>query len=85
VTYQERHGPRLLTPRMMPPAQVDLEHLPGDLKTAATGAISIEGYVQPTVEVAPRKPKRQLTPDERQAITDRLRQGRKQALLARSH
>jgi hypothetical protein len=74
-TFRQRYGDRLLTPENMPPATVNLDDLPGTVEEAATGEIAIEGYHQPAVRI--QRPKRQLTSEQRQELTARLRLGRK--------
>ena len=59
----------------MPPADLDLDLLPGLLKEAATAAINVDGYHQPAVEVTPRKAIRNLTPEQKAVIRERLRRG----------
>lgn len=75
ATFRARYGDRLLTPAMMPPTWVELENLPGTLQEAASAAINIVGYRQPAVKVE-RKPRRQLTPEQRRAATERLQKAR---------
>ena len=59
----------------MPPNSIDLESLPGTLEEAATAEINVEEYHQPAVTVE-RKPRRQLTPEQRKAAGERLRKAR---------
>ena len=59
----------------MPPNSIDLESLPGTLEEAATAEINVEEYHQPAVTVE-RKPRRQLTPEQRKAAAERLRRAR---------
>ena len=73
---------RLLTPEKMPNPNVELDDLPSTVMEASTGAISVDGYQQPAVTVE-RKPRRQLTPDQRRQRTEQLRRmakGRKRTL-----
>ncbi len=72
ATFRARYGDRLLDPKKMPPADVDLDKLPSALEAAATGEISADGYHQPAVEIVA-KPKRTLTPEQKREITERLR------------
>ena len=48
-TVCERYGPRLVTPEMMPPSDVELELLPKGTREAALSEISVAGYQQPTI------------------------------------
>ena len=75
ATFRNKYGARLLTPSLMPPGSIDLESLPGTLEEAATAEINIKGYSQPAVSVE-RKPRRQLTPEQRKAAGERLRKAR---------
>jgi len=74
-TVRAGYGDRLITPEKMPPAGVGLELLPDGFEKASTMEINIDGYVQPRVEVA-KKPGRQLTLEEKEALAERLRKGR---------
>lgn len=60
ASFLAKYGDRLLTPEKMPPADVELDDLPAALEKAATGAISIDGYEQPAMEVK-RRPKRMVS------------------------
>ena len=75
ATFRNKYGDRLLDPAKMPPNSIDLESLPGTLEEAATAEINVEGYHQPAVTVE-RKPRRQLTPEQRKAAGERLRKAR---------
>ena len=74
-TFRARWGGRLLDPESMPPADTSLDDLPSDTTTAATGAIDVDGYRVEAVQVE-RRPKRQISEQERQAIRERLQRGR---------
>jgi hypothetical protein len=56
ATFRARHGDRLLTPAMIPPAEVDLDRLPGNTVKAATGAIDVPGYRVEAVQATPTNP-----------------------------
>lgn len=73
ATFQARYGDRLLDPRKMPPADLDLDLLPGVLQEAATGAIAVDGYQQPAVQITRRHVGRRLTPEQREAAAERFR------------
>ena len=75
-TFRQRYGPRLLAPETMPPATVNLDDLPPTVGQAATAEITVDGYHQPAVIVEPRKPRRNLTPDQRAAAVERLKRAR---------
>ena len=75
ATVQSRYGDRLVSPQKMPPADVELELLPDGFEKASTSAIDVGGYQQPAVTVQ-RKPKRQLTPEQRRAAIQRLDRAR---------
>ena len=75
ATFRARYGDRLLTPEKMPPANVNLDELPGTLEEAAFSAISVMGYEQPAV-APPRRSKRALTARQRQELRERLRKGK---------
>lgn len=75
ATFRARHGDRLLTPALMPPASIELESLPGLLDAAATGEIDLPGYHQPAVMIET-KPGRKLTEEQRVALVDRLKRGK---------
>ncbi|MFH1921225.1 MAG: hypothetical protein ABIP48_15265, partial [Planctomycetota bacterium] len=51
ATFRQKYGDRLLTPEKMPLANVNLDDLPAALEEAALGAISVDGYQQPTVTI----------------------------------
>lgn len=75
TTFRAKYGDRLMTPTMMPNDSVELDSLPGTLQEAATAEIHVDDYHQPAVAVA-QKPRRQLTPEQRQAASERLRKAR---------
>ena len=75
ATLRARYGDRLLTPEKMPPSNVELELLPEGFETASTAAIDVDGYHQPAVAIE-RKPKRQLTPEQRAELRERFQKGR---------
>lgn len=61
--FRRRFGPRLLDPRQMPPASVNLDDLPGSTEAAATAEINVEGYCAPAVEVRQRPKTKTLSPE----------------------
>jgi len=74
ATFRHKYGDRLLTPEQMPPAEINLDDLPGTLEEAAFGGISVDGYHQ--LEVDRPDPATCLTPEERERRTqagERLR------------
>ena len=75
-TLRAHYGDRLLTPEKMPPADIELDLLPGTLERAATAEISVDGYYQPTLKVE-RKPRRQLSSEDRQRLIGQLERFRK--------
>ncbi len=75
ATFRAKYGDRLLTPALMPKSSVDLESLPGTLEEATTAEINAGSYHQPAATVE-RKPRRQLTPEQRGAASERLRKAR---------
>jgi len=75
ATVRSRYGDRLVTPEKMPPPDVELDRLPDGMEKASTAAIDLEGYSQPTVEVK-RKPKRELSPEEREAFLKKMNRGK---------
>ncbi len=76
ATFRARYGDRLLTPELMPPANVELDLLPAKWEVAATGEIDIPGYHQPAVEIRRPEPKSKLSAEERREIGERLRRAR---------
>ncbi len=75
-TFRQRYGDRLLTPEMMPPANLNLDLLPAELEAAAFGAIDVEGYRQPALE-RPAAPELTETERARRAEAgERLRRAR---------
>ena len=74
-TFRGKYGDRLVNPEKMPPAGVELELLPDGFQRASTDEIDVPGYYQPAVEVK-RKARRQMTPEQKEAIAERLRRGR---------
>lgn len=64
-TIRAKYGDRLVTPEKMPPADVEIERLPGTMAEAATAEISVDGYHQPAVVV---KPRPQISESERQRL-----------------
>ncbi len=75
ATFRSKYGDRLLDPAKLPPGSIDLESLPGTLEEAATAEIDVPGYYQPAITVE-RKPRRQLTPEQRKAAAERLQRAR---------
>jgi len=74
--FMANHGPRLLTPELMPSAAVNLDDLPPTWDQAATSEINLPGYHQPKVVVERPEPKRSLSEEERREIGERLRRAR---------
>ncbi len=73
ATVRARYGDRLITPKKMPSADVELELLPDGFERASTAAIDLEGYRQPAVTVERRQT---MSAQEREALADRLQRGR---------
>jgi hypothetical protein len=72
--FLRKYGPRLLSPALMPSANVDMDDLPAPLIEAATSEINVDGYHAPPVEVKrPRK-----SPEELEALAARFRGESKQ-------
>ena len=63
ASFRAKYGDRLLTPELMPPANVELELLPAFRQTAAFAEIDIPGYHAPALE-PPSPP--ELSADEQQ-------------------
>ena len=78
-TFRARWGGRLLDPEQMPPADINLDDLPADTTTAATGLIDVPDYRMPAVHVERTKTRQspELTEEERKAIRERLQRGRR--------
>jgi hypothetical protein len=72
--WEAKWGPRLLTPKMMPPADMDLDDLPAPYEAAALDAISAKGYEQPAVEKPERK--RRWSEEKGAAIGRRLNEAK---------
>jgi len=77
ATFRRRYGDRLLDPAKMPPPGIDIEALPSNLRKAATGAIDVDSYSQPAMEVVP---KSKYTDEQRRVIGERLRVAREMAV-----
>jgi hypothetical protein len=76
LTVRARLGDRLVTPSKMPPSGVELELLPDGFDKASTSAIDLDGYHQPAVAIQ-RRPKQQLTPEQKAEVRERLQKGRR--------
>ncbi len=75
-TFRAKYGGRLLTPEMMPPANLDLDQLPADVEAAALGAIDVEGYQQPSVDRPAAPELTEAERDRRAKAAERLRRAR---------
>lgn len=75
-TFRAKFGDRLLSPSTMPPADLELDRLPGTLEAAALGAIDVDGYHQPAIVLAPAAPRREMSPERRAAVVERFRMAR---------
>ena len=60
-------------PEKMPLHTIEVEQLPDGYLKASTAEIKVDGYHQPAVTLERRKPRRQLTPEQRAANVERLR------------
>ena len=74
-TIRQKYGDRLLTPALMPSADVDLDLLPRAMVEASSELIDVPGYRVEAVELPQ---KRVLTAEERARLGEQLGWGSKQ-------
>ena len=71
ASFRKKYGDRLVTPKLMPPADVNIDDLPAALELAAFAEISVDGYCQPAVPRPERSPEEVAAAREKMAAVRR--------------